>query len=448
MKARKLPVLAMAAALAIPAAAQAQQAQSAPPESAAAGRAVEKATAATSKRPLTLEIASQRSTSAFEMPKDVSPFEGVKLTLGGSFALTLQDLKHSNTAAPNVVNGVDLNALAPIRAGVNLPTANLNLGVQIGQGINVMLESYMSSRHHNEFWVKGGYATIDASPINHPLLNTIMKYTTIRAGMYEPNYGDAHYRRADNASSLNNPFVENYILDGFTTEPGMDVLVRADNAFVMGGITTGQNKGDIKEGTVEAKPAFLAKAGYELQYGHGLRARISGSLYTVESSPAVTLYAGDRAGSNYWGVIDNANAAAFTNGRVNPGFRNEVTAYQINPYLKFGGLELFGVFEKASGKASTDATTRDISQYAGDAVYRLLDNRLYVGGRYNVVRGDWDNQVDLQVDRAAVAAGWYIVPNMLTKIEYVKQTYDGFAPTDIRNGAKFSGFVVQGAITF
>src|SRR5690606_39429083 len=113
---------------------------------------------------------------------------------------------------------VDVNRLADIRPGVNLPTANLNLGVQIAPGINMVLESYMSSRHHNEFWVKGGYATIDASPIDHPLLNGIMKYTTIRAGMYEPNYGDAIYRRADNGHTINNPFAENYILDAFTTE--------------------------------------------------------------------------------------------------------------------------------------------------------------------------------------------------------------------------------------
>ena len=446
MKARKILALAVAAAVAMPAAAFAQEAQSAPREPGAA-KAASPATPAT-RRPVSVELGAVRSGDDFEAAKDSSQFAGVKLTLGGSLALTFQDLKHSNTATPNVVNGVDLNALAPIRPGVNLPTANLNLGVQIGQGINVTLESYMSSRHHNEFWVKGGYATIDASPINLPLLNNVMKHTTIRAGMYEPNYGDAHHRRADNGSSLNNPFIENYILDSFTTEPGADMLVRVGNAFVMGGVTTGQNKGDVKDGAVAAKPAFLGKIGYDWKYGEGLRARISGSLYTVSSSPSVTLYAGDRAGSNYWGVIDNANAAAFTNGRINPGFRNEVTAFQVNPFIKFGGLELFGVLEKASGKASTEANTRDVEQYAADVVYRFLQDKLYVGGRYNVVKGDWDNQVDLQVDRMALAAGWYLTPYMLTKLEYVKQTYDGFAPTDIRSGAKFDGIVLQGAITF
>jgi hypothetical protein len=36
----------------------------------------------------------------------------------------------------------------------------------------VALESYMSSRGHAEFWVKGGYLLIDQSPIDLPVLHT------------------------------------------------------------------------------------------------------------------------------------------------------------------------------------------------------------------------------------------------------------------------------------
>ena len=38
----------------------------------------------------------------------------------------------------------------------------------------MFVESYMSSRHHNEFWVKGGYARSTPSPIDLPLLNDVM----------------------------------------------------------------------------------------------------------------------------------------------------------------------------------------------------------------------------------------------------------------------------------
>src|SRR5690606_14233548 len=191
----------------------------------------------------------------------------------------------------------------------------------------------------------------------------------------------------------NNPFAENYILDAFTTEPGADVMVRVGDAFVMGGITTGQNKGDIKDGPVGATPAYLAKVGYDRQINDLVRVRLSGSMYANASSPAGTLYAGDRAGSAYWGVVDNDAAASFTNGRINPNFRNETSAFQVNPFVKVGGLELFGVLEHAKGKAATEDDTRDVRQYAGDVVYRFLGDKLYVGGRYNVVKGDLSSTV-------------------------------------------------------
>jgi hypothetical protein len=389
--------------------------------------------------------------NTFEAPKFTGPFDGIKVTLGGAFTLSFQALDHSNTAAPRLdpVTGADLNKLADIRPGINLPNANLNLGVQLAPGINMVLESYMSSRHHNEFWVKGGYATIDQSPIDLPALNKVMQYTTIRAGMYEPNYGDALYRRSDNGNTIQNPFAENYLLDAFTTEPGMDVMIRVGDAFAMGGVTTGQNKGDIKDGAIGANPAYLAKVGYDRQFNDLVRFRISGSAYTNESSPSGTLFSGDRSGSNYWGVVDNSAAAAFTNGRLNPRFSNETTAFQINPFVKVGGLELFGVIEQANGKAAAEADARTVRQYAGDAIYRFLGDKLYVGGRYNVVKGDLStSQLDVSVDRTALAAGWFISPTMLTKVEWVQQNYDGFAANDILNGAEFSGFVIQGALSF
>ena len=69
-------------------------------------------------------------------------------------------------------------------------------------------------------------------------------------------------------------------------------------------------------------------------------------------------------------MVDNAAAAAFTNGRLNPGFRNETSAFQINPFVKYGDLELFGVIERASGRALAEPEARDVNQYAGDVVYR------------------------------------------------------------------------------
>ena len=447
MKART-PLFAVALAALVAAPAMAQDGGAAPKSGTTSGGSA----AIESSKGNNAQPGSFRGLNSFEAPKFNGPFDGLKVSIGGAFTMNFQALDHSNTAAPKVgTDGKDANALGAIRPGFNLPSANLNLGVQLAPGINMVLESYMSSRHHNEFWVKGGYATIDASPIDLPILNRLMERTTVRAGMYEPNYGDALYRRSDNGNTLANPFAENLILDAFTTEPGMDVLVRFGDAFVMGGVTTGQNKGDIVEGAISAKPALLAKVGYDRQMSDLLRVRLSGSVYNAGETPRTTLYGGDRAGSNYWGVIDNAAAAGFTNGRLGVNFSNELTAIQINPFVKLGGLELFGVIERAEGKTLAEAATRQVDQYAGDVVYRLLDDKVYVAGRYNVVKGDLSaapNDDAIEVDRKVLSAGWFISPNMLTKVEYVTQSYDGFAASDIRNGASFSGFVVQGSIAF
>jgi hypothetical protein len=102
----------------------------------------------------------------FELPKQDLSEGGLQLQIGGAFAQTFQALDHSNeaTPAPNTT-------LGKIRGGFNLASANLSLGARLARGIRVDLDSYMSSRHHNEFWVKGGYATIDASPIDVPVLH-------------------------------------------------------------------------------------------------------------------------------------------------------------------------------------------------------------------------------------------------------------------------------------
>lgn len=431
---------------AVPAAAQGTSVD--PPSPAPGGRDTTTRAATAAALPVVVGSPAAGAVGEFEAPKQSGEFHGLQLQIGGAFAQTFQALDHENAATP-----APGTALGELRPGFNLASANLNIGAQLARGIRVDLESYMSSRHHNEFWVKGGYATIDASPIDVPVLNRIMEHTTIRAGHMEINYGDAHFRRSDNGNTIRNPFIENYILDAFTTEIGAEVMVRGPyGAFVMGGVTTGENKGNIKDGAVDASPAFLGKLGFDRRFGDGLRLRLTGSVYTAESSPAVTLYGGDRTGSRYWGVMEDTATlragTSFTNGRVNPGFSNEITAWQINPYVELGGLELFGVIERARGKAATAAERREVGQLAGDVVYRLLDDQLYVGARYNRVTGDFAGQTDLTVTRTALSAGWFLTRNLLTKAELVQQEYDGFAATDIRNGGKFNGIAIEGVIAF
>jgi hypothetical protein len=404
--------------------------------------------------------ADQRGINVFEPPKDdATPFQGFRIEFGGSFTQQFQMLDHRNTAAPRIVldaNGqpYDANELVDIGWGFNLPTANLYLNAQLAPGIRVSLETYLSSRHHQEAWVKGGYLQIDQSPIDHPLLNAAFEVLTIRAGMFPLNYGDAQFRRSDNGNALYNPFVGNLILDAWTFEPGAEIYARKNGLLAMVGVTSGQNKGDVTAPD-RRSPAYLAKLGFDRPVSEGLRVRLTGSYYRSRKSPSATLYWGDRAGSRYYMVMENKQAtvtAQAWSGQLNPGFTNEIEAVQINPFIKLGGLELFGVIERASGRAAAETATRTINQYAGDVIYRFLEGeKLYVAGRYNLVDGELllsGSNHEISVNRTQLAAGWFITPTILLKGEYVKQKYNDFPVSDIRNGGEFDGFIIEGVVSF
>jgi hypothetical protein len=399
----------------------------------------------------------QRGLNVFEDPKDDVPFTGFKLNIGAAFAQQFQDLTHSNRALANPVTDAtgkttDVNQLADIGWGVNLPTANLSLNAQLAPGIRVDLESYLSSRHHQETWVKGGYLLIDQSPIDVAALNTLMKYVSLKVGMYPVNYGDAHFRRSDNGNVMYNPFVGNYILDAWTFEPGAEVIVRKSGFLAVGGVTTGSNSGNV---TAPEKrgPAYLGKIGFDKQVTPLLRVRLTGSGYTAQKTTRATLYGGDRAGSRYYLVMENTLATTSANptsGLVDPSFSAKVTALQVNPFIKLGGLEFFGVAERGEGRTATETANRTVHQYAGDLIYRFLPGeKLYVGGRYNTFGGRLAGfSSDVSVDRTALAAGWFVTPTILLKSEYVTQKYNDFPTNDIRNGGKFHGFVLEGAVNF
>ncbi len=417
--------------------------------------------AAETSRPITLQHYrpnDQRGINMFEAPKDEGvSYDGFKIDFGAAFTQQFQGLDHSNGAAAKPATDAqgrayDANQLVEIGKGFNNATANLYIGAQLAAGIRVALTSYLSSRHHNETWVKDGYLLVDQSPIDHPALNELMKYVTLRMGHFEVNYGDAHFRRTDNGNAMHNPFVGNLILDSFTTEIGGEVYVRKDGMLAMVGVTGGQIRGDVK--TPDARgPAVLGKLGFDRQLSSDLRVRLTGSTYINRTSPSNTLYAGDRAGSRYYWVMENTVATEsgnFTSGLMNPRFANQVTSWMVNPFVKFRGLELFGTVERTEGRASSEPQDRQWRQYAGEAVYRFLPGeKVFVAGRYNTARGELPGLTEeVGLDRWQASAGWFVTPSIMLKGEYVTQKYNDFPTTDIRNNGKFNGFVVEGVVAF
>ena len=394
----------------------------------------------------------KRGINVFETAKEPGPkFTGFKLDFGAAFTSQVQNLTHETRAASNVVNGVNTNQLADIGFGFNNSTANLALHAQLAPGIRVALTTYLSSRHHNETWVKDGYIQIDQSPIDAAPLKMLFEIATVRVGHMEINYGDAHFRRSDNGNALYNPFVGNYILDAFTTEIGGEVYLKTGGLIAMGAITGGEIRGTVVT-PGQRGPAFVGKLGVDRHVGKDLRLRLTGSMYKTDKAMSNTLYGGDRAGSRYYWVMENTAAtesAQFTSGLINPGFRNKVTAFQLNPFVKFRGLELFGVLEQAEGKATSEPTERTFKQYAGDVVYRFMDENLFVGARYNRAEGELVGMAgDVGAKRWQIGAGWFILPGLLAKAEYVDQKYFGYPAANIKNGGRFKGMMLEGVVAF
>ncbi|GGF43773.1 hypothetical protein [Echinicola rosea] len=55
---------------------------------------------------------------------------------------------------------------------------------------------------------------------------------------------------------------------------------------------------------------------------------------------------------------------------------------------------------------------------------------------------------NLDISRINFGGGWYFSKNVLTKVEYMKQQYEGSAWTGRFAGAEFSGVVVEAVISF
>jgi hypothetical protein len=395
--------------------------------------------------------------NVFEAPKDNAPYTGKQLVWGFGFAQQYQGLDHSNSALPKMttVNGVPVNSnqLINIGSGFNNADANLYLDAQLAKGIRVSLTSYLSSRHHQESWVKDGYLLIDASPIENAALENLMQYVTLRVGHFEINYGDQHFRRSDNGNAFFNPFVGNLLMDAFTTEIGAEAYLRSPGTglFAMTGLTGGEIHGQV---TAPEKRSFsyVEKVGFDREFAPRVRTRLSGSFYRNWRSASNTLYTGSRAGSRYFDVLENAQSnetAQAWSGDVRPGFSNTVTAFVVNPFIKVQGFEFFGNAEQARGRAFTEPVARVWTQYAGEGLYRFFGEQLYVGGRYNIAQGNILGYAPVvKVERIQTGGGWFVTSNVLAKVEYVRQNYMNFAANDIRAGGRFNGFMIEGVVTF
>ena len=398
----------------------------------------------------------QRGINVFETSKapDTIPYEGPRIRFGAAFTQQFQHLKHENSPTPAI-------ALYEMGAGFNLAQANLFMDIQLADGIRVDVTTYASARHHQETWVKGGYIQFDKLPFKGKFWDDLMQYTTIKIGHFEINYGDQHFRRTDGGNAIYNPFIENYIVDAFSTEIGGEIYLQKNGLFGMVGMTNGTINASINKQNPDIKgdstknPAIYFKGGIDKTLASGLRVRFTGSAYLNNKSQRNVLYAGDRTGSNYWGVMEPKGAALGTNfksGRFEPLFTRNVQAVMLNAFLKYKGAEFFGTYETAKGNQgnAADPEKRKMNQLAVEGIYRFgARENVFIGARYNTVNSELPGLAnEVTVDRVAFSGGWFLTRNILLKGEIVNQKYKDFATTDIRNDGEFKGYAIEAVIGF
>jgi hypothetical protein len=414
--------------------------------------------------------------NVFETTKnDTTSFKKMKVFVGGNFEMAFQGLRDQNTAtplfeAPYVGN---VNSLEPLNNGFDLPMANLNIDAQLADGIRMDLTVYLATRHHEDTWVKGGYVQFDKLLfLNSDWVNRIMQNVTIKVGQFDVDYGDQHYQRSDGGNTIYNPFIENYIMDEFATEIGGEVYYHNKcGLFAMGGITNGEldptvlaaTKIDSATGRTNLyEPAFHAKLGYDKQLSTNFRFRLTASGYIDQSANSNTLFGGDRTGSHYFDVMSNqaiANGTTLSDandynpfsGRYNPGFSEQVKAFMGNLFLKYCGLQFFGTYELAQGRTIIEVNDRQAMQYAGDLIYRFPAHKenFWVGVRYNSVTAMMlGASSNITINREAASIGWFITKNIIMKAEYVDQQYVNYQATNILNGGRFDGYMLEASIGF
>lgn len=382
----------------------------------------------------------------FEAPKDTSAFNGVEWGWNADLTFTYQALDQDFTP--------DGGTAVKLQPGLVLPTANLDINAKIMSGFNVKLETMLSSHHHNETYVKGGYASIDNLDFVSPgFASEFMKNATIKVGVDDIDYGDTHFRRTDNADVFNNPFIHNLAVDPYMAAGFLEVLYRIPSAdsLVVFGATNGQVDPDDIEKTDDSSstPAFYGKYAYDKQLNEDTRLRLSQSIYYTSGNGNNSLYHGDKAGTVsrdiYNTSTSNTYKTDFGQSWNAMDAYTELTATMSNVFFKYKDTELFGTLEFA------DSQDRKMTHYAVTALERFYNDKFYAAARYENATVKLDaGGADQELKQYQIGLGWFISKNAMAKVEYIKQKCDNVYrwSQHTTDPAEFDGFMVSAALSF
>jgi Flp pilus assembly CpaF family ATPase len=124
--------------------------------------------------------------------------------------------------------------------------------------------------------------------------------------------------------------------------------------------------------------------------------------------------------------------------------------FQVSPFVKYKGMEVFATYERASGKTNAETDTRTFSQMAVEGVYRFLPKeQAFIGARYNTTGGRLQGfAADISIKRTSFSAGWLPSKNLMLKAELVNQKYIDYPSSHVYSGGEFKGVMIEAVIGF
>ncbi len=364
--------------------------------------------------------------------------------------------------------GTDSIPSRRLRPGFQTAFGNMSFLADFNKQMEVYFDIFLADKpHQNQLQGDEGYMLIREMP--SPVgdigwVKTLFDKIDIKAGQFETDFGDSHYRRSINAAVQRNPLVGGYLIDPRATEIGMEIYtdegVFPVNALF--GFGSGTDTGDFRQGHQLSVHGKL--------WGNPIdKLRTSASIYAVDHSGNSTsqsrtnLFRANRSGGSYSGVFDDGTSP----GDITPGAGQKVLATQFDVTWEGKPVELYshvGWVQDADTNGSTGGTpTESWLYYAAEGVYHFTD-RFYAAARYSGgAAGRLVSSTDSSLDvgskglahRFQVGGGYWLAKTVLFKTEYVYQVFNGFksngsqvAGVDAWNDPSFKGVITEVSFSF
>ena len=398
-------------------------------------------------------------TSAAHAQIKLTETEKQKLYITVNTVGTAQALDHKNA--------FDLKGapLAKVSPGFQNAFGDLGFIGKFGKNeeITVVMDLYLSSRNHpSQTYGNEGYILMRGVPENLQglkFLEPILSKVDLKAGHMLVDFGDAAQHRSNNAIVQKNPLIGNFVVDPNIVSIGMQVSSKPGRyGWLLGGSngTTTEDwnvgRGFAYNGKVYAYPIESLRT--SLSY---IGTDQSDNPTKAAGGSSMQMFTGNRSGERYAGVLGGGQAP----GNVFPQAGEKFSAAQFDVTFDNGSpIKLYGHYGRTQdldiNGTAAGTPAEKWTYYAADAKYEITP-ALYAAARYS---GANTTQLagadsDGKVNRLQVGGGFWLTRNLLMKVEYVHQTYSGFATGQVVNNniqawrnPEFSGVISEVSFSF